>query len=312
MVVFIVVLNWNDAQDTLQCLQSLSQLKKPTSAKIRIVVVDNGSTDVSVTQLGKVSGITLIKNTTNLGYAGGNNTGIDYALAHKADYIWILNPDLRVDPNCLTAFLSFRESHPQAQVLTPKIYFSPGFEYHTDRYSKKDLGKVVWFAGGRINWSQVLGEHLGLDQVDYGQFKTPIQTEFATGASIFAAAQVFQSLKGFDRRYFLYLEDADFSLRARKEGFEIWYVPQATMWHKNASSSQVGGNLHDYYFARNRLLFGMSHATLRLKLALVKESFKLLVSGRPWQKRGVLDFYLARFGQGSFTPTKAGFTPLKN
>ena len=93
---------------------------------------------------------------------------------------------------------------------------------------------------------------------------------------------------------------APYAEQAKKKGFKVIFAPQAKVWHFNASSSQVGGNLHDYFISRNRLLFGLQYAPFRTRLALVKESIKLRIKGRQWQKKGVRDFYLGRFGKGSW------------
>lgn len=304
MLVSAVVLNWNDYRCTLACISSLKQILTPPGVSLEIIVVDNGSTDNSLSHLEKKTGTVLIKNPRNLGFTGGNNAGIQYAIHNDSDYVWIINPDVTVDRYCLKELLSFATTKPKGAVFSPKIYFFPGFEYHADRYFKSDLGKVLWYAGGKINWATVMGQHLGVNEVDGGQFATPRQIEFATGANLLVRRELFQKTGGFDERFFLYLEDADFSLKTKKYHHEIWFVPRAVSWHKNAQSSSVGGALHDYYFARNRLLFGLTHAPTRLKIALIRESIRLLISGRIWQKRGVRDFYLSRFGQGSFQPTK--------
>ncbi|MCJ7827655.1 hypothetical protein MUP65_00710, partial [Patescibacteria group bacterium] len=98
--------------------------------------------------------------------------------------------------------------------------------------------------------------------------------------------------------------DADLSQRFLKAGSEIWYVPQAEVYHKVAGSSSIGGPLHDYFMVRNQLLFGLKHAPLRSKLALVKQSLRFLIKGRSWQKKGVIDFYARRFYQGSWEDKK--------
>lgn len=304
MVIALVILNWNGANDTLACLSSISRLHLPSGVKLDLIVVDNASSDNSVRRLANHKGITFLRNAQNLGYAGGNNVGIHFALTRSPDFIWILNPDIQVDPNCLINLLAFAKSHPRADILAPKIYFFPGSEYHSRRYKKSDRGKVILYAGGKINWAMGLGKHIGVDEVDTGQFSTSRVTQFASGACLFAKASVFRALGGFDERYFLYLEDLDFSLRANQKGFRVYFVPGAFAWHRNASSSQVGGPLQDYYFTRNRLLFVTTHGGPRLQFALIKESIKFLFSGRRWQKMGVVDFYLRRFGQGSFSPTK--------
>jgi len=304
MNLFVICLNWNDPDDTLECVGSIKALKTSADLNLNIVIVDNASTDDSVSRLKRQKNIHLIENKKNLGYAGGNNVGIKYALSQAADFIWILNPDLRVDKKCLINFLSFLKSHPDAHILSPKIYFYPGFEFYKGNYKKSEQGKVIWSAGGSIDWISVLGKNTGIDEVDQGQYNLAHQIEFATGASLFVKSQVFEKAGLFNELYFLYLEDADFSIRVKKSGFKIWYVPTAHIWHKNAKSSGVGGKLHDYYLSRNRIIFGMDHGNFRTKVALIRESFRLLFWGRPWQKRGILDFYLGRLGQGSFKPTK--------
>ena len=103
-----------------------------------------------------------------------------------------------------------------------------------------------------------------------------------------------------DEKYFMYLEDLDYSERIKKAGFKIIYEPKAIVWHKNAQSSGVGSDLNDYFFTRNRLLFGMTYAPIRTKFALIRESGRLAVKGRKWQKRGVVDFYLRNFEKGSW------------
>lgn len=98
----------------------------------------------------------------------------------------------------------------------------------------------------------------------------------------------------------MYYEDVDLCLRAQKAGLEIWYVPQAKIWHVSSASAVIGSNLADYFVARNRMLVGLQYAPFRTKLALIKQSFRLLFTGRPWQKTGIRDFYLRKFGKASW------------
>ena len=86
----------------------------------------------------------------------------------------------------------------------------------------------------------------------------------------------------------------------KNRGWKVLYEPKGIVWHKVAQSSGIGSNLNDYFITRNRMLFGMRYASLRTKFALAKESIKLLLNGRKWQKIGVRDFYLGRFGRGSW------------
>lgn len=115
---------------------------------------------------------------------------------------------------------------------------------------------------------------------------------------MFIRREVLEEIGFFDERYFLYLEDADFSQRAKRKGWKILYWPRAILWHKVSQSSGIGSQLNDYYITRNRLLFGMTYAGVRAKLALLKESVKLMFVGRKWQRAGVADFYMGRFGHG--------------
>jgi GT2 family glycosyltransferase len=98
----------------------------------------------------------------------------------------------------------------------------------------------------------------------------------------------------------MYYEDADFSQRVKSLGYRVFYVPGGGIWHFNAGSSEVGGDLQDYFISRNRLLFGLKWAPLRTKVALIRESVRLWQTGRKWQKIGVKDFYLRKFGRGSW------------
>lgn len=306
--IFIVVLNWNRKDDTTQCLESIGKLQI-SNYKLQIVVVDNASTDgsVKVIQKSKIKDqnenlkLKIIQNKENLGFAGGNNVGIKYALKNGADFVLVLNNDTLVDKNLLVYLIKAAEKYKNAGIFSPKIYFAPGFEFHKKRYSEKDSGKVIWYAGGIIDGDNVLGSNRGVDEVDDSQYDNIQETDFATGACMFIKREVLEKAGLFDEKYFMYLEDADLSQRIKRHGWRVLFVPDAKLWHKVAQSSSIGSDLNDYFITRNRLLFGMRYAPLRAKFALFRESLKLLLSGRKWQKRGVLDFYLSRFRKGSFT-----------
>ena len=182
MKVFVIVLSWNSKDYISKCLDSLQKLV----GKPEIVVVDNASTDSSAAFIKKnYPKLKLNRNDKNLGYAEGNNVGITYALDHGADFVWIVNPDVTVAPDSLFALLKAAEKYPRAGIFTSKIYFAPGFEFHQERYSKKEQGKVIWSAGGLIDWANLITTHRGVDEVDIGQYNTDSLTDFATGATIF-------------------------------------------------------------------------------------------------------------------------------
>jgi len=300
--VVISLLNFNGKKNTLDCLESLKNVKRD-NFKLTIVVIDNASKeefDLKSTAIGDIP-LVVIKNNKNLGFSGGHNVVIKYGLENGADYILILNNDTYVDRNFLEELLKVGDQDNKIGILIPKIYFAPSFEFHKNRYKKNELGKVFWYAGGEMDWGNVIGHHRGVDEVDKGQFDKTEETELATGCCMLLKKEVFDKVGMFDDKYFLYYEDADLCLRAKRKGFKIMYAPNSIIWHKNAGSAGGSGSvLQDYYITRNRLLFGFRYAPLRSKLALFRESLSLLIKGREWQKRGVLDFYLRRLGKGSY------------
>lgn len=301
--IFIIILNWNQPKLTIECLESVGKLESKYY-KLNIIVVDNASTDNSVEIIEKYisddSGIEIIVNKENLGFAGGNNVGIRYALNQSAEYIMVLNNDTLVGENLIDGLLNSFKNNPRAGVISPKIYFAKGFEFHKKRYSQDQLGKVIWYTGGNIDWRNIYGSNRGVDEVDHGQYEVEEEVDFATGTcSIFSSIALKQAGL-YDERYFMYFEDADLSMRLKRSGFKVLYTPKAHLWHKVAQSSGIGSSLNDYYITRNRMLFAMKYATFRTKLALVKESLKLLFWGRKWQKFGVRDYYLRRFMIGTY------------
>lgn len=300
--IFVSILNFNGNNNTLDCVESLGKINV-ADFKLTILVVDNNSSEklnLQSKSLGKIQ-LEVIKNKENLGFSGGHNIGIKHALKNGADYVVILNNDTYVDENFLKELLKVAETDDKNGVLSPKIYFAPGFEYHKNRYSKEEIGKIFWYGGGEMDWANVISHHRGVDEVDKGQFNKVQQTELATGCCMLLKKEVFDRVGIFDDKFFLYYEDADLTMRAKKKGFKVIYVPKSVIWHKNASSAGGSGSLlQDYYITRNRLIFGFRFAPIRSKLALFRESLYLLFKGREWQRRGILDFYLGRLGKGSY------------
>lgn len=297
----IVTVTYNTSEDTLAFLHSLKQSKTP-DISLDIIIVDNGSEEVfTLPESLQQDDIKIIRSEINTGFSGGNNIGIQEALQRDADYILIINNDTIVDPDMLQNLLSVLESKPDVGVTTPKIYFAKGHEFHKDRYKPEELGKVLWFAGGSTDWDNVTSIHRGIDEVDHGQYDTTEEITFATGCCMLFKKEVLEKIGLFDDRYFLYYEDADLNERVRRAGYKIYYVPEAKLTHVNAASTGGAGNvLHDYFLSRNKMLFGMTYAPLRTKIALLRESFRLLRTGRSFQKLAIRDYYLHKFNKGTF------------
>jgi len=305
--VFLILLNWNSAKTTVNCLESLKKINLG-NFELEMVVADNGSTDGSqkvlrstiAKELGQGFTFTLIENKKNLGFAEGNNVGIRYALEKEADYVCLLNNDTRVSADFLLQLVKVAEKDDQIGIVGGKIYFEKGCEFHKDRYKKEELGKVIWYAGGKIDWKNVYPIHVGVDEVDVGQYDQQKETEYVNGCLMLIKKEVFNKIGLLDSKYFAYFEENDFCQKAKKAGFKLIYTPKSIIWHLNASSSAPGSFLHDYFLTRNRLLFGVRWAPLRSKAALIKESLRLLFTGRKWQKIGIRDFYLGKLGEGSW------------
>lgn len=292
----IVVLNYKGLEETLECLESLRRCNR-WNYNIEIIVVENGSDDGSTEALSKIKDIQLVANNKNLGFSGGMNSGIKYALKRNADYIIILNNDTIVDKNLIVNLAKLAQN---ADIVAPKIYFAPGYEFHKKRYKKQDLGKVIWYAGGSIDWENILGVHRGVDEIDKGQFTKSQEIDFATGACMLIKKEVFTKIGFLDDKYFLYLEDMDFCVRAKKAGFKIKFCPSAILWHKNAvSSGGSGSKLQDYYITRNRLLFAAKYATFRTKIAVLRQVISL--SKDPIKRSALIDFLTFKLGAKRFT-----------
>jgi len=299
--VFITTISFNNNNATLECLNSIEQADKD-NIELFVVVIDNASLKkFETTRKFSNFHLKIIRSEKNLGFSGGQNLGIRYAIKNGGDIIVVLNNDTIIEKRLLISLaFSFDK---KIGIVAPKIYFAKGYEFYRERYKEKDRGKVIWYAGGIMDFKNIIGKHRGVDEVDTGQYDKLTQRDFASGCCMAISKDVIEKVGYFDEKYFLYYEDNDLSKRAKDQGFEIIFQPNAILWHKNAASAGgPGSSLQDYYITRNRLLFGFKYSSFRTKLALIRESIRIAYSGRKWQRKGVIDFYLRRFGKGSFSP----------
>lgn len=269
--VAVIILNWNGLADTLECLESVLKSKTKT-IDLQTILVDNGSTDKSVSTLKNRYGdqIKLLENSRNLGFSGGNNVGIRAALESGTTHVILLNNDTTVAPDTFQNLFTSAQKH-GFDLASPKIYFYPGCEFHHDQYQKSERGKVIWYAGGRIDWANVIAAQIGVNEVDLGQHDQACETEFATGCCLLIDKKVIDKIDLLPTIYTAYWEDTDYCLQAQKAGFKIGYTPDAHLWHKNAGSSGGSGSTKQIKLAgKSRLIFALRHAPLRAKLALIK------------------------------------------
>ncbi len=293
-----IIIHYKDRQQTAQTLSSLITSQKD-SASFTVFVVDNSQDSGNEKYFALSKNIIYLKSPSNLGFSEGNNYGIKEALKNNHDIIIILNSDTLVPTSFIKDINSFIDNT-NFDIASPKIYFAKGFEYHKQRYRKEDPGKVIWYAGGKIDWNNIYASHFGVDEVDHGQFADLEKTDFATGCCMIARSEVFEKVGFFDPNYFLYYEDVDLSVRAKKKGLRVVYTPTIFLWHKNAASSgSPGSKTHVYYQTRNRLYFASKFASLKTKILLYIEGLKFLISGSTYQKIAVKDFFLRKMGQAS-------------
>lgn len=253
--VIIVILNYNGANDLPLCLYSLRQIDYPN---YKVIVVDNHSEDDSVSLIRKkFKEVKLIENKENLGFALGNNIGIKQALKDGADYVLILNPDTKVSRSFLKKLVVLAEKEPQAGILGPRICYL-------------QRAKIIWFAGGKINWWRGRGEHLGFEQKNQKE-EGPKECDFITGCAMLIKKEVFNKIGFFAPDYFLYYEDLDFCQRAKEAGFKILYCPSALIWHKEPSKKTE--LFRTYYLVRNGLLFMKKYAPLPFLVLFYLECF---------------------------------------
>jgi len=295
--VTVILVNWKGIDYTLACLSSLKKVDT-TGIHLTQLVVDNASGNDEAERIKKAyPEVVMLEKKENLGFAGGNNSGIEYALKNGSEFVWLLNNDTEVDIHALTGLLDVFDD-PGVGVAGSKIYFYEGFEFHHDRYTKQERGKVIWHAGGQVDWANMYASHRGVDEVDSGTYDDVISVPFVSGCSFMIRSDVISRIGMLDERYFMYYEDFDYCMKAEKVGFAVKYAPKSVVWHKNSGSTgRPGNNLHEYYLTRNRLVIGLKYAPFRTRFALIREAVRQVISSTAIRKRAVVDAFLGRMGR---------------
>jgi GT2 family glycosyltransferase len=221
-LVTIVIVNWNGREVTLECLASLRAVTYPS---YRIVLVDNGSSDGSADAVRRLHpGVVLLETGANLRFAGGTNAGIRHALKSETEFLLLLNNDTTVEGEFLSFLVSRMKEDPGIGMVVPKILY----------HSRPD---VIWYAGGIVQWWTGTIAHRGIREPDRGQHDTGGETDFATGCCLLVRRSVVERIGLLDESYRMYVEDVDWSWRARGAGYRIFYEPRARIWHKVSVSA---------------------------------------------------------------------------
>ncbi|MEN8252823.1 MAG: glycosyltransferase family 2 protein [Patescibacteria group bacterium] len=297
--VVIVIVHYNSQKDSLDCLESLRDIKTP-DFKSSIVLIDNGSLkNFILPKAYKNNNVELIRSESNLGFTGGNNLGITYAREKfDPDYFLLLNNDTRVDTDFLNQLYKRAKREKSSCLICPKIYFEKGYEYHAMSYSPRERGKVFWYAGGSIDWPNLTAHHRGVDEIDRGHFDNQKLSDFCTGCCLLIPRRAIETVGLLDKSYFLYLEDVDYSLRAKEAGFKLCFEPKSIIWHKNAGSSGgAGSGISVYYQSRNRLFFAIKHGSLKTKFTALRILLQNLISKNKYERKASFDLIFARMGK---------------
>jgi GT2 family glycosyltransferase len=281
--VSIVILNWNSYQVTMDCLLSL---RKMDYRNFEVVLVDNGSVDGSPEKLlASAPEIRLIKNASNLGFAGGCNVGMRDALRRGTDYILLLNNDTIVASDFLSQLVRVAESDEKIGAVNPKILFF-------DRPDRLN------YAGGEQKGWRLFPKVIGLRHRDDGRYDRMREVSFLTGCAFLVKAAVVRQIGVLEEVYFHFYDDIEWSLRLTRAGFKGVYVPQAVIWHREHFDTYKNhrNGFIEFYLARGNMVFARKHVPRRLwpfkmPFFCAWMVYRTLVfsSQRDWQK--VLSLY---------------------
>ena len=254
--VYIIILNWNGLNDTLECLESVYKLDY---SNFKVVVVDNGSSDNCPEIIYKrYPKIKLIKNEGNYGYTGGNNIGMRYALGENADYVWLLNNDTVVYPDCLSKIIETAESSKKIGLVSPMIYY----------FESPDQCQ---FAGSCIDW--------GLFTVMYPETNDLVRNEYQRGENVclwgtalLIKRKLIEKIGLLKEGYFAYYEDTEYSLRSLVNNFKNVVCIEARVLHKGQMQFTVSRmKRKNYYIRRNVVLLGNEY----IKDSVARLKFKV-------------------------------------
>lgn len=292
----IVIIHYSNLENVRQCLRSI-QAGQQANQFCPIIVANGAKTSAQPLKEEFSDWITILESEKNLGYTGGNNLGLEWAKQNlRSQAVLLLNDDTTVAPDTLVTLRDQLLSDEKLGALCPLIYFSAGHEFHPG-YTKEELGRVIWYGGGVIDWTEVIGFHQHVDEVDHGQVR-PHDTAFATGCCVALRWEALNQVGLFDNKAFLYWEDVDLSRRLIQSGWKVQITPASQMWHQNAgSTSGSGSKLHVYYQTRNRFWFGWKYAPTRTKAFLARHAARLLRQGSAEEKRAILDWLKGNYGQ---------------
>lgn len=236
-LVSIITVNYNGCSHTVELLKSIRNLRYP---HIETIVVDNGSVESTDPIAEQFPDVTILKLHQNLGFAGGNNAGLQIA---NGDFFYLVNNDTILPEDSIEPLILRTKTSPLAGIVCPKIL------YH-------EQPEIIQYAGYTpIHPVTVRNKGIGYQERDFGQYNSATVTALAHGAAMFIPRAVVAKTGLMAPQFFLYYEEIDYCERIKRAGFQIWYEPAATILHKESMSVGKESVLKAYYMSRNRLLY---------------------------------------------------------
>jgi GT2 family glycosyltransferase len=231
----IITINYNGLKDTCALIESI-----PFNDKMEVIVVDNASTNDESSEIERrYPYVKIIRSNQNLGFAGGNNLGIKAA---KGKYLFLVNNDTIFKEFNIQALIDRLESSDTIGLVCPKIRFSWGTN-------------PIQFAGYTpLSKVTVRNQAIGFGKEDKGQYETAHPTPYAHGAAMLIKREALEKVGLMPECYFLYYEELDWSMMFTRAGYQIWYEPACTIYHKESQTTGQNSPLRTYYITRNRLL----------------------------------------------------------
>lgn len=277
-MVYVIILNWNGATDTIACIQSLARLNGPLP---KVIVCDNASSDDSWSRLQSCVtmypglNIQLVQTGANLGFAGGNNVGLRMALSDPTmDFVWLLNNDTVVAPDSLAVQLLYMSQHPQVGICGSTLLYA-------------DEPERIQAVGGRYHPWRISAKHV-LGHQPYSEALCrsvdPAEFDYVVGASMFVRRGVLEKVGLLSEDYFLYFEEIDWATRMKRTlpGMTLGYAPDSLVYHKEGASTQSNNRVKktyryfaDYFFITSHLKFSRKHYPLR---SLMVQASMLLIA----------------------------------
>jgi len=242
--VAIIILNWNNWKDTIECIESL---KNGSYSNYKLIIVDNASSNNSAEIIkNRFPECILIKNSTNIGFAEGNNAGIRYAINNlNPQYILLINNDTVAAPDSIARLVDLMQNNPKIGAVQPKII-------------RKDNSQIIDSVGQEI-FSYGTTRDIWFGQKDEGQFNKSKEIFGACAAAALYRTQTLKETGIFNGKFFILLEDVDLSWRIRLAGYKIVYTPNTVIQHKRGISNRNNRNnnklnkIRGFYAYRNGL-----------------------------------------------------------